>query len=786
MKRGYAPLIVLAGILVAGMAEAGSPISAKDVIWKFSKGNGKYIARGPLEGIKSKFNSAVMFDKLIEDPLKPLQRQAIVISDARSFAAVDELFNCTEPGEIQAIRVSGALCANRDPFDGVLASVEYALQQPEPPPLLLVMGNSRNEVVEDAVRLALGNTSGHPWEDSPVVKATLPAAQDAIVQDPGASFEDICDMAAKLNVWNTIEAMLVTSKTLHDAVKTGVLEVHGAFLDSETGKVHFMGEHPATEDLLTARPHHVRTASDAPVPPEQALSMLYAGNSRYQKGFVTTSQYVGGDRNKRLTEGGQSPWAVVVGCADSRAPPEILFDARPGNIFVLRTAGNTFASGHTSILGSAEYAVDHLRSKLIVVMGHTNCGAVTAAVEAVKAHANMKEVPGSIGRVLQDLQKEADAAITQRPKDATAAQVRLAAELNVFATMEKIIKSSPIIADRIRKMDVQVVGAIYDIESGAVQWLGQHPRLDSVLGSPIPMHTWKYSKPYVRTYNFPDDSVATREIAQLKKGNKRFRSGKTIESELSDTPFAIVLGGSELRVPIENIFDTSRGGLLVQRSMGNIVGHYKNALLHSLEYSVQRFSPKLLLVLGASDSGVIASSLDHLAGAHTGFGPSHIVHEAIGASALGALMQTSAGSDPRTVLTTAGRDMKRRGLTVEMNALYTVEQLFRHSEIIRDAVKQKQLEVHVGILQEDTGKVEFIGIHPMQEELLRDDDATAEAVVADSATDDDSATADDSAEDDDSVTTDDSAITEEEQLVPTVMFENKTAYRDSGAYFHTR
>jgi len=721
MKRGYAPLIVLAGILVAGMAEAGSPISAKDVIWKFSKGNGKYIARGPLEGIKSKFNSAVMFDKLIEDPLKPLQRQAIVISDARSFAAVDELFNCTEPGEIQAIRVSGALCANRDPFDGVLASVEYALQQPEPPPLLLVMGNSRNEVVEDAVRLALGNTSGHPWEDSPVVKATLPAAQDAIVQDPGASFEDICDMAAKLNVWNTIEAMLVTSKTLHDAVKTGVLEVHGAFLDSETGKVHFMGEHPATYALLAERPTDVRTAKDAPVPPEQALAMLYAGNKRYQKGRATISQYVGGDRNKVLTEAGQSPFCIVVGCADSRAPPEILFDARPGNIFVLRTAGNTFASGPTSILGSAEYAVGHLRSKLIVVMGHTKCGAVTATVDAVKAEVNMKEGSGSIRLVLEDLQKEAATALREKQNEDTAAQVKLATELNVFATIEKIVKSSSMIADGIRKLDVQVVGAIYDIESGAVEWLGQHPRLDAIVGSPIPVHSWKYLKPYVRAHNVQDASVARTEIEQLKKGNTRFRHGKPAEGEPEDTPFAIVLAGSELRVPVENIFDTSRGALVVQRSMGTIAGHSNNALLDSLEYSVQRFSPKLLLVLGASDSSVIASSLHHLDGQEASFGPTHVVHETVGASALGALMQTAAGSDPHSDLTTAGREMKRRGLTVELNALYTVEQLLRHSKVIRDAVKLKKLEVQVGILQEDSGKVDFIGTHPMQEELVYDE-----------------------------------------------------------------
>jgi len=165
--------------------------------------------------------------------------------------------------------------------------------------------------------------------------------------------------------------------------------------------------------------------------------------------------------------------------------------------------------------------------------------------------------------------------------------------------------------------------------------------------------------------------------------------------------------------------------------MGAIAGHSTGSLFKSLEYAVQRFSPKLLLVLGVSDSNVIASSLDHLDGQATSFGPTHIVHEAIGASALNALKQTGVGGNTHKVLTKAGRDMKQRGLTVELNALYTVERLLRCSEVIRDAVMRGKMEVQVGILQEDTGKVEFIGAHPMQEEFLKREDAQRAQVVQD-------------------------------------------------------
>lgn len=705
--------------LTMKMVVGGVNGPAHEVIAKFSRGNRKYrhesrdLKERGLGHQKRNITAVPMLDQLMDPPLEPMARQAIIISDACNWATVDELFSTTQAGLLDVVRVSGCICGDDDHFDGVIASVEYALMQEGPPPLLMVLGHTQNKVIEDAVRLALSPNAEGVLKQSPVVQAVLPAAIDAVSQDPYAAFDDLCQVTAKLNVWNTVEKLLTTSQVVHDLVKAGELEVHGSFCD-DIGKVHFMGEHPANDIFLATRPGYtVRTAKDPPVPPEEAMAMLYAGNQRYINGKSINSEYLSLDRNEALTKSGQLPFAVVIGCADSRAPPEVLFDARPGNLFILRIAGNTFGNmTGGALLGSAEYAVGHLKSKLVVVMAHTKCGAATAAVEAVKAKTDLKDVPGSIGRVLFNLQDDAIQAISMLPDASTAEQVALTSRLGVFTTMKKIIKQSAMIADGVQNMEVQVQGAIYDIESGKVEWLGQHPDLPEILGLPMPIHRWK-ELPYVRAAGDLDKSLAAHEIELLREGNVRFMNRQSSRKEHGTDAIALILAPAELKIPVEDVFDTSVGSILVQRSMGSIIGHSKNSLFSSLEYQVQRFHPRLLLVLGARESRVIVSAMEHLAGEDASFGPTHIVHEAVGASALKALMQSQSK-------TTGGLGMKQARVTAELNAFYTVEQLLRHSDIIRAAVKGHKLDIQVGILRQDTGRVDFVGPHPMQHEFLKD------------------------------------------------------------------
>ena len=150
-----------------------------------------------------------------------------------------------------------------------------------------------------------------------------------------------------MNVWRTVETLLANSKAINESAANGSLRVVGALLDPSTGAVQLIGQHPSLAELIKSTPSGdlVRTADDAPVPAVEAAAMLYAGNSRYASSKGGYNSISGDDKLLcKLCESGQNPVSVVVGCADSRAPIEMLFDMRPGDLFVLRNAGNTCAS----------------------------------------------------------------------------------------------------------------------------------------------------------------------------------------------------------------------------------------------------------------------------------------------------------------------------------------------------------------------------------------------------------------------------------------------------------
>ena len=122
----------------------------------------------------------------------------------------------------------------------------------------------------------------------------------------------------------------------------------------------------------------MRTTADAPVPPNEALKLLKEGNTRFMNGEPTATQT---DKimRKELVDLGQAPHTAILGCADSRAPLETLFDAMPGDIFVLRNAGNTCTHAEGSVVGSLEFCLGALNTKMVLVLGHTACGAIKGA-----------------------------------------------------------------------------------------------------------------------------------------------------------------------------------------------------------------------------------------------------------------------------------------------------------------------------------------------------------------------------------------------------------------------
>ena len=188
---------------------------------------------------------------------------------------------------------------------------------------------------------------------------------------------------------------------------------------------------------------------------DQALARLKDGNAAFVKGGACVP--TGGPPRVAELAAGQSPFAVVVGCADSRTPPEHLFGGGLGELFVIRVAGNTVDTG---ALGSIEYGVAVLGAPLILVLGHSKCGAVEAAAKIVTDGATF---PGSIGDLVLPIVPS-----VLRAQKKGGDLVSAAVSENVNRVVEQLKGSDAILRDPIRNGTVKVVGGVYDLVSGAV------------------------------------------------------------------------------------------------------------------------------------------------------------------------------------------------------------------------------------------------------------------------------------------------------------------------------
>jgi len=209
------------------------------------------------------------------------------------------------------------------------------------------------------------------------------------------------------------------------------------------------------------------------VDPDDALQMLVDGNRRFTAGETSMPKI---DQLRRCeTFGtGQHPFATILSCADSRVPPEIVFDQGIGDLFVIRIAGNV---ADTDELATIEYGAAHLGSRLVVVMGHTKCGAVTAVVDGAQVKGNLAGLLDNIGPAVALTKK-------QNPTLTGAPLVTRAIRANVFQSIEDLISNSPDLRAMMAEEKIKVVGAVYDIHSGTIDWLGQHPRQGALMAAP--------------------------------------------------------------------------------------------------------------------------------------------------------------------------------------------------------------------------------------------------------------------------------------------------------------
>lgn len=199
--------------------------------------------------------------------------------------------------------------------------------------------------------------------------------------------------------------------------------------------------------------------------PGKAEELLEQGNDRYVAGKpIHPNQDLA--RRTMTASRGQQPFVTVLTCSDSRVPVEILFDCGVGDIFVVRVAGNVV---NTDEAGSIEYGVDHLETPLMVVLGHTHCGAVTA----VAGHG---EIHGNIGALVKNIGTAVKTAKEAHPDLSGSALVEEAVVANVWQSIDDLLQLSEVTRKRIKAAKLEVVGAVYDIESGKVSWLGSHPK----------------------------------------------------------------------------------------------------------------------------------------------------------------------------------------------------------------------------------------------------------------------------------------------------------------------
>lgn len=192
---------------------------------------------------------------------------------------------------------------------------------------------------------------------------------------------------------------------------------------------------------------------------DEALQKLMDGNKRFVANQMTIIDKCGEPGARQSLVAGQKPFAIILCCSDSRVPPEIIFDRSLGEIFVVRVAGNI---ADPVILGSIEYAADHLGSPLIMVLGHQKCGAVGAAVEA---HG---EPHGNIGSILKTIAPAVEKARGETKSTEKATLIEAAVNCNIGLVSKSLTEQSSLIRDLVSKNKLKIVGAKYELESGKV------------------------------------------------------------------------------------------------------------------------------------------------------------------------------------------------------------------------------------------------------------------------------------------------------------------------------
>ncbi|MCP4584301.1 MAG: HAMP domain-containing protein [candidate division Zixibacteria bacterium] len=460
--------------------------------------------------------------------------------------------------------------------------------------------------------------------------------------------------------------------------------------------------------LLSAFLSPVLASGDGPgVSPDKAYSLLKEGNKSFYSEQAQHPNLLG-DRRYQTTTGGQHPFATVITCSDSRVMPEMVFDQGVGDVFIIRVAGNVC---DVDEVGSIEYGVDHLGTPIMVVLGHSNCGVVTAVVTNAEVHGS---IPPLVDNIIPAAEKTKHEHADLQGKDL----VPYAVSNNVWQSIDDLFKSSPVTRERVSAGKLMVIGAVYHIEDGKIEWLGEHPeqtRLLSYSGGGHPTTSSDFVLEYHgevevanRLYAGPDANEA---ISLLQKGNSRYVNGSLLfdgqnqirrktSTEYGQHPFVTAIACSDSRVPVEYIFDQGIGDIFVIRVAGNVADVDE---IGSIEYGVDHLETPLFLVLGHRNCEAVTA----------------VVTDAELHGSIPPLVDNIKPAVEKTKHEHPGvPDMDLVPYAVENNVWQTIEDLLNNSPTSKARVEAGLLKIEGAVYDIETGLVQWLGPHPELNTIL--------------------------------------------------------------------
>jgi len=204
------------------------------------------------------------------------------------------------------------------------------------------------------------------------------------------------------------------------------------------------------------------------VPARQALERLRSGNQRFSSSVGAAAALPSHDRLRELADG-QAPFAIILGCADSRVPAEIIFDQGLGDLFVIRVAGNIVAP---SQVGSVEFAAERFGTRLVVVLGHSQCGAITATLEELQRP--QENQSPNLRSIVDRVRPSVEPLLSSPLKNDLRALAEEGVRANIRTSVEQLSHGSPILEKLIRESGVLVVGAEYSLETGVVTFFDEN------------------------------------------------------------------------------------------------------------------------------------------------------------------------------------------------------------------------------------------------------------------------------------------------------------------------